>query len=127
MLAWLNPSVVREAIERERAGKYHGGVARSDDGAMGAGIVGCACMAYPRRQNSHHCPRGCQTYQEHQRNREAQAAAWTDAGAQERFTRERPMRIESFTGKDWKRKGLPRLVEAAESLERMEASRLRCW
>jgi glycosyltransferase involved in cell wall biosynthesis len=35
-----------------------------------------------------------------------------------RFDQSRPLRI-GFTGKDWQRKGLPRLIGAAEVLERM--------
>jgi glycosyltransferase involved in cell wall biosynthesis len=112
MREWLNGSVAREAVEREKA-EYHDAwrvvtmaewVRASLDAVYGL-----------NGSRVHTVLPGANLPEELVRERLARRGV---RAVREKFTRDRPLRL-GFTGKDWKRKGLPRLVRVAETLQRM--------
>jgi glycosyltransferase involved in cell wall biosynthesis len=112
MLSWLNERVVKTAIERE-CESY-----RSADRVvtMASWVRTSLTCAYglPADRIFTVLP-GANLPEKEVKARLAESAPPI---IPDRFTEDRKLRI-GFTGKDWKRKGLPRLVAAVEILNRM--------
>lgn len=109
MSAWLNRRILEEAIDRERA-EYNAAIRVV---TMSSWVTDSVVDIYGvPRERVHTVLPGANLPEDAVRQRLHERGPRIVA---ESFTRERPMRI-GFTGKDWQRKGLPRLVAAVELL-----------
>jgi len=110
--AWLNRRIAKEAIEKEREG-YR----------VASRVISMASWVRDSLEHYYGLPpeRIFTVLPGANLPEKEVKAKLEETGpsiAPDRFTRDRPMRI-GYTGKDWKRKGLPRLVDAVEILNRM--------
>jgi glycosyltransferase involved in cell wall biosynthesis len=111
MFTWMNVRIAEEAVERERA-EYH----------AASRIVTMACWVRETLQRSYglSVDRIQTVLPGANLPEDAVLRRLGDRGpsaSPDGFTLGRPLRL-GFTGKDWKRKGLPRLVAAVELLNR---------
>jgi glycosyltransferase involved in cell wall biosynthesis len=112
MVAWLNKRVVKVAMERECEGYWSADRVVTMASWVRASLVGV--YGLPPERIFTVLP-GANLPEKEIKIRLHKSAA---AIIPDRFTEDRRLRI-GFTGKDWKRKGLPRLIAAVEILNRM--------